>query len=93
MRPFLNTNNLFVKEIQAGVSKQQVVNELQKHCPRSQGLVVVPVDYDSGATMGMAYMNYNSKEDGASGAVCVALEALENAAAASPRTSRSVCAR
>ena len=64
MRPFLNTNNLFIKEITAGVSKQAVVSSLQAFCARTQGLVVVPVDYDSGATMGMAYMNFNCKEDG-----------------------------
>ena len=63
MRPFLNTNNLFIKEITAGVSKQAVVSSLQAFCARTQGLVVVPVDYDSGATMGMAYMNFNCKED------------------------------
>lgn len=56
--------NLFVREIDTGLSREQVVAELSKVCPPAAGRVVVPVSDSTGGVLGIAYLNYTSAAEG-----------------------------
>eukprot|EP00803_Ostreobium_quekettii_P009167 evm.model.scf_268.4 EVM.evm.TU.scf_268.4 scf_268:80320-82434(+) len=63
MEDLLNRKSLFVRDIDPSIPKFDVKSDLTPVCPKDVGLVCVPVDPNTQATLGYAYLNFKTSPD------------------------------
>ncbi len=60
----MNRKAICIKDIDTSLSKEELKNLLLKVCPTGSGSICVPVDKNTGYTLGQAYCNFDDKKEG-----------------------------
>jgi hypothetical protein len=64
LEPYLNRKAICIKDIDNSLSKEELKSLLLKVCPTGSGSICVPVDKNTGYTLGQAYCNFDDKKEG-----------------------------